>query len=370
MWINSGTYNAKVTVNFSKPNVTFQGQGFESKIIVWNNSAKNTGTFYSATVDVFATGFVAKNINFKNASPAPKPGDRDGQAVAIRVSGDQAAFWDCGMYSYQDTLFDDLGRHYFSGCFIEGSIVFIFGNGRSFYEKCILNSVATGDGINGAICAQGREYAADDTGFAFVNCRITGSGLILLGRATVFYGEYMCTGVGDNMTGRVPYAKSLTEQQAQIYLDASYVDADGWLKPFNDSLAGGGGDDDGGGGGGDDDDDGGDGNGDDDDGAITHQPPRTTRTTAGEAPDCHGRRPPSRSLPLKLLKPLLLFVVLAAGFLAATALLLGSAGASYGRGAVDTAIGGECLAQHEQRGAALGGVNGATVLAVWSEARQ
>nr|BAD07663.1 putative pectin methylesterase [Oryza sativa Japonica Group] len=227
----------KVTVNFSKPNVTFQGQGFESTIIVWNNSAKNTGTFYSATVDVFATGFVTNNISFKNASPAPKPGDRDGQAVAIRVSG---------------------------------SIDFIFGNGRSFYEKCILNSVATSDGINGAICAQGREYAADDTGFAFVNCRITGSGLILLGRAwrpysrvvfahtdmpgiivprvgatgttrnemrtTMFYGEYMCTGVGANMTGRVPYAKPLTEQQAQIYLDASYVDADGWLKPFNDSL--------------------------------------------------------------------------------------------------------------------------------------
>jgi pectin methylesterase-like acyl-CoA thioesterase len=38
------------------------------------------------------------------------------------------------MYSYQDTLFDDLGRHYFSDCFIEGSIDFIFGNGRSFYE--------------------------------------------------------------------------------------------------------------------------------------------------------------------------------------------------------------------------------------------
>jgi hypothetical protein len=76
------------------------------------------------------------------------------------------------------------------------------------------------------------------------------------------------------------------------------------------------------------------------------------------------------SLPLKLLKPLLLFVVLAAGFLVATTLLLSGAGASYGRGAVDATIEGECLAQHERRGAALGGVNGATGLAVWSEARQ
>lgn len=65
-------HSEKVTVNFSKPNVTFQGQGFESTIIVWNNSAKNTGTFYSATVDVFATGFVTNKISFKVCSCAHK----------------------------------------------------------------------------------------------------------------------------------------------------------------------------------------------------------------------------------------------------------------------------------------------------------
>lgn len=54
--------------------------------------------------------------------------------MAIRVGGDQAAFWGCGFFGAQDTLYDERGRHYFRDCFIQGSIDFIYGNGRSMYE--------------------------------------------------------------------------------------------------------------------------------------------------------------------------------------------------------------------------------------------
>lgn len=74
----------------------------------------------------------------QNVAPAPDPGDVGGQAVALRVSGDQSAFYGCGFYGAQDTLNDDQGRHYFKECFIQGSIDFIFGNGRSLYEVLIL----------------------------------------------------------------------------------------------------------------------------------------------------------------------------------------------------------------------------------------
>jgi len=55
----------KVTVPASKPNITFQGQGFDITAIAWNDTAKSAnGTFYSASVSIFASGFIAKNISF------------------------------------------------------------------------------------------------------------------------------------------------------------------------------------------------------------------------------------------------------------------------------------------------------------------
>jgi hypothetical protein len=70
----------------------------------------------------------------KNTAPWPSPGEVGGQAVALRIAGDKAAFYGCGFYGAQDTLHDDSGRHYFRGCFIQGSIDFIFGNARSLYQ--------------------------------------------------------------------------------------------------------------------------------------------------------------------------------------------------------------------------------------------
>lgn len=80
----------------------------------------------------------------KNNAPEPVPGEADAQAVALRIEGDQAAFYGCGFYGAQDTLLDDKGRHFFKDCFIQGSIDFIFGNGRSLYQvKKIYNTFMT-----------------------------------------------------------------------------------------------------------------------------------------------------------------------------------------------------------------------------------
>jgi hypothetical protein len=40
--------------------------------------------------------------------------------------------WDFG--GAQDTLNDDMGRHYYKGCEIVGSIDFIFGDAQSLYK--------------------------------------------------------------------------------------------------------------------------------------------------------------------------------------------------------------------------------------------
>lgn len=265
----------KVTVPATKPNITFQGQGFDLTAISWNDTANSShGTFYSGSVSVFATGFVAKNISFINVAPIPRPGDVGAQAVALRIGGDQAAFWGCGFFGAQDTLHDDRGRHYFKECFIQGSIDFIFGDARSLYENCRVISIADPvpagvRTITGSVTAHARESVDDNTGYSFVNCSIGGTGRIWLGRAwrpystvvfaytsmsdiiasegwndwndpsrdqTVFYGEYRCTGDGANLSDRVPYAQKLSDVQVLPYLNTSFIDGDRWLKPYCDSL--------------------------------------------------------------------------------------------------------------------------------------
>ncbi|KAA8516610.1 hypothetical protein F0562_016884 [Nyssa sinensis] len=89
-----------------------------------------------------STLIIISSGRIQNTAPSPDPGEVGGQAVALRIVGDQAAFYGCGSYGAQDTLNDDKGRHYFKECFIQGSIDFIFGNARSLYQDCKINSIA------------------------------------------------------------------------------------------------------------------------------------------------------------------------------------------------------------------------------------
>lgn len=70
----------------------------------------------------------------QNAAPPANPGAVNGQAVAVLLAADKAAFYGCGMYGGQDTLFDYAGRHYFKDTYISGTIDFIFGNAKSVFK--------------------------------------------------------------------------------------------------------------------------------------------------------------------------------------------------------------------------------------------
>ncbi|KAF9616112.1 hypothetical protein IFM89_028578 [Coptis chinensis] len=255
--IGPGTYNEKIRVDRNKPFVTFMGTDPNSKPILAYSSmaAQSGGTWNSAATAVESEYFMAANIVFQNTAPKPTGKKNDGeQAVAMRISGDKAAFYNCRFISFQDTLCDDVGNHFFENCYVEGTVDFVFGTGKSLYLYTALHSV--GDGF-GAVTASGRGVKDDDSaGFTFVHCKITGSGNLYLGRTwknqakivfaytemdghinpagwindkpglredTMFYGEYKCSGPGSSTGKRATYAKLLTDAEAKPFLDKSYI---------------------------------------------------------------------------------------------------------------------------------------------------
>ncbi|KAK9991058.1 hypothetical protein SO802_026043 [Lithocarpus litseifolius] len=246
--------------------ITLEGAGADNTIIEWDDTADRIGqtghplgTFGSATFAVDAPYFIAKNITFRNIAPSPPSGALGKQAVALRISADTAAFFSCKVIGAQDTLYDHIGRHYFKDCYIEGSVDFIFGNGLSCYKDCHLNAITSS---YGALTAQKRQSFLEETGFSFVNCKVTGSGALYLGRAwgtfsrvvfaytymdkiitprgwydwgdknremTVFYGQYKCWGPGADFGGRVSWSRELTAEEAEPFISLGFINGQDWL---------------------------------------------------------------------------------------------------------------------------------------------
>ncbi|XP_011621310.1 probable pectinesterase 29 [Amborella trichopoda] len=181
--VKAGNYSEKIKINASQSCIALEGEGMDKTFILWDDYAHdNISTVTSATFTVRATDFVARKISFQNTFPRNVPT----QGVAVLVGGDRSAFYECGFYGYQDTLADYKGRHYFKDCYIQGSSDFIYGEGQSIYENCMLSVVPTPTAnSNGylAITANGRESTTDGSGFIFKSCQVFGSRLVYLGRA-------------------------------------------------------------------------------------------------------------------------------------------------------------------------------------------
>eukprot|EP00253_Pinus_taeda_P008730 PITA_08730 len=261
IFVQPGIYKEKVTIPAEKPFITLSGSDAQKTVIIWNDCAKSSGgTYYSATLSVYASDFTARNITIQN-SYGPGNLTPDDQAVAVRISGDRCAFYDCRLLAYQDTVLDESGKHYFCNCYIEGAIDVICGNGKSIYERCKLHAIPID---NGAFTAQRRSSASEDSGFVFLHCKLTGKGLMYLGRAwgpystalyaytymddiifpqgwdnwndssrenTVYVGQFQCHGPGAAEGERVPWSHVFTDKkQIAQYLSISYIDGDKWIK--------------------------------------------------------------------------------------------------------------------------------------------
>ncbi|CAM8926626.1 unnamed protein product [Rhodiola kirilowii] len=250
IWVKPGLYSEQVVVPPDKPYITLSGTQASTTVLTWSQGGE---IFESPTLAVFGSHFVARHLTIQNTY--------GGKAVAVRVAGDKAAFYSCRIVSYQDTILDDAGSHYFKYCYIEGATDFICGSGSSLYERCHLHSVAEEKGI---ITAQHRQLESEGTGFTFLGCKITGINSTYLGRPwgaysrvvfaytfmssavlpegwddwvsstrrrTVYYGEYKNYGRGANRSKRVTWSKRLSVKEVEPFMTKGMIGGRNWLRP-------------------------------------------------------------------------------------------------------------------------------------------
>ncbi|MEO6253937.1 MAG: pectinesterase family protein [Ferruginibacter sp.] len=243
--IKNGVYTEKIELPADNTDVIFIGESVDKTIINFNDYSGRgkLTTFTSYTAKISGNRFRAENITFTNsAGPV-------GQALALYVNADKAVFKNCRFLGNQDTIFltGESSRQYFEDCYIEGTTDFLFGPATAVFRNCRIHCKANSY-ITAANTTPGKKF-----GFVFMDCKITADSSInkvFLGRPwraysqtvfmhcdlpkqiategwnnwgntenekTVFYAEYKNTGPGSNTSGRVKWAKQLTDKEAKEY---------------------------------------------------------------------------------------------------------------------------------------------------------
>ncbi|KAF5877868.1 putative carbohydrate esterase family 8 protein [Botrytis fragariae] len=168
IFIYSGTYNEQLTVSYGG-NLTVYGYTtntgtYKSNTVTITHGINSTtiGLDASSTVNIKSANFKAYNVNFANTYGAGV------QAVAVTANGDQQGYYGCSFTGYQDTLYAKSGKQYYSNCYIEGAVDYIFGNAAAWFGEC---TIASNGG--GAITANSRTLATDSSWYIIDSSTIT-----------------------------------------------------------------------------------------------------------------------------------------------------------------------------------------------------
>jgi pectinesterase len=272
-----GEYREKIVID--KPNVRLRGLGASPAevTIVWSDAAVTAGgTFRSATLHASGDNFRVENLTIQN--DYHKRSDHRSQALALSVTGDRVVIDHVRLLAAQDTLYAgtkkctsdpcQTSRQYFSNCYIEGHVDFIFGDSKAFFERCQIHAISHPEIL---ITAHARTSPEQDRAFVFNNCTVTGEkgAHIFFGRpwrdyaAVIFmnttvegeldpegwrewtpgktdrlklayYAEFNTQGRSSDMSKRQSYTKVLSAAEAQRWsLPAFFASSDGWNPAAN-----------------------------------------------------------------------------------------------------------------------------------------
>ncbi|MED6167283.1 hypothetical protein PIB30_001180 [Stylosanthes scabra] len=166
--VKKGVYRENIEVDKTNDNIMLVGDGMRNTIIASGRSVQQGYTTYSsATAGIDGPHFIARDICFINTA-----GPLKGQAVALRSASDLSVFYRCSIIGYQDTLMAHAQRQFYRGCYIYGTVDFIFGNAAVVFQNCVILVRKPNNGQANMITAQGRGDPFQNTGISFHNCQI------------------------------------------------------------------------------------------------------------------------------------------------------------------------------------------------------
>jgi pectinesterase len=262
--IKPGEYRQLIAIKSDGIELRGIGKRPEDVVLVYDNSAASAGgTGKSGTASISGDNFYAENLTIANDFEKRRPRTNEGsQAVALLLTGDRAVLRHVRLLGYQDTLYasskvchgaGEIGvchasRQYFSDCYVEGHVDFIFGDAKAVFDSCEIHAMAH---AVITITAQSRVRPDEDSGYVFRDCTVTaetGAQDILLGRPwrdystvvwidtnfkapldskgwaewggrlkTSYYAEFNSHGLAGDIAQRVPLSHQLSASEAAKY---------------------------------------------------------------------------------------------------------------------------------------------------------
>ena len=233
-----------------------------------------SGTQSIVVTGVNGDGFMASGMTFQNTA-----GPDAHQAVAFRSDSDLSVIENCEFLGNQDTLYAHSLRQFYKSCTIQGDVDFIFGNSASIFQDCLIlirpRQLNPEKGEANAVTAHGRTDPAQTTGFVFHNCVVNGTVDYMklyyskpevhtnfLGRPwkeysrtvfircflevlvtpqgwmpwigdfalkTLYYGEFANSGLGSNLSERVPWSSLIPAQHINLYSVQNFIQGNEWI---------------------------------------------------------------------------------------------------------------------------------------------
>ncbi|XP_042008989.1 probable pectinesterase/pectinesterase inhibitor 21 [Salvia splendens] len=165
----AGVYKEVLKVPGGANNVVFVGEGPTKTVIFGSQSfADGIPTFQTAILSIDGDDFMAKDIGIENTA-----GASGRQAVAVRVSGDKAVFYNVHMSSHQSTLYAHIYRQFYRDCHISGTMDIIWGDAQAVFQNCVVAVKQPLPNQDCTVTAQARNDSRAVGVTVLQNCSIT-----------------------------------------------------------------------------------------------------------------------------------------------------------------------------------------------------